>query len=151
LAHWLQLLFTASLLASVALPASADTQADAPSGAKVRIETDEFEAMSVFYRTVLALPVSEAWSDEGDRGMIFSVPGGGLIELGDVAGAPDPAGFSIQLEVSDVSAEQIRIGELWPTEGPVPRPWGLTYLYLTDPSGVDIILYQPTPGTGEDG
>ena len=75
--------------------------------------------------------------------------GGGLLELGDDAEAPAPSGFSIQIEVSDVLATQLRIGDTWPTEGPTPRPWGLTYLYLTDPNGVGIILYQPTAQTGD--
>ncbi|BDX00416.1 VOC family protein [Maricaulis maris] len=124
--------------------------AEAPAGLKTRIDTNEFEAMEQFYRTVLGLAVADAWDENGDRGVIFSVPGGGQIELGDVADAPDPAGLSIQIEVEDVAAEQFRIGTTWPTEGPSERPWGLTYLYLTDPSGVDIILYQPTaPATGE--
>lgn len=124
--------------------------AEPPAGLKTRIDTDEFEAMDQFYRTVLALAVADAWDEDGDRGVIFSVPGGGQIELGDVEGAPDPTGFSIQIEVDDVAAEQHRIGTTWPTEGPSERPWGLTYLYLTDPSGVDIILYQPTqPAAGE--
>ncbi len=135
------------LLAGVLLPAPAS--ADNPAGLKIRIDTDEFGAMDAFYREVLALPVEEAWSDEGDRGVIFNVPGGGLLELGDVADAPEPAGVSIQIAVDDVHAEQARIGDLWPSEGPEPRPWGLTYLYLTDPSGVGIILYQPTVEPGE--
>lgn len=137
------------LLAACTAPEPA-TRPAALNGLKVRIDTNEFDAMDAFYRSVLALPVDDAWNEEGDRGVIFRLADGGLIELGDVANAPDPAGFSIQIEVRDVAAEQARIGASWPTEGPTPRPWGLTYLYLTDPNGVDIILYQPTePAEGE--
>ena len=129
-----------------ASPALAGEQ-DAPPASglqslKVRIDTGAFSAMQTFYGEVLGLELEEAWDENGDRGAIYRLPDGGQIEIGFAPDAPPAAGFSLQIEVEDVNAERDRIAPSWPVEGPEPRPWGAIYLYLTDPDGVDIILYE---------
>ena len=48
----------------------------------------------------------------------------------------------IQLRTDNVEYWATRLKEKWNARGPVLRPWGSHYLYLRDPDGLHIIIYQ---------
>ena len=120
-----------------------DITAEGPvTAVKTRLNTALFEESMVFYMEIIQLPLVTSWNDDGDKGAIFG-SNGGYIELGssEVAIVFSSA-LSLQFRVDDIDAFAASIANKWPYEGPVDRPWGSRYLYLTDPNGVSIIVYQ---------
>ena len=115
----------------------------------------DFDAAREFYVDVLGLEVVEEWDEPGDRGCIVGFgSGGGLLEIL----APNPAHpkhreafevpvvndkIELQIRVADVDvwAEQLS-GSVPFEEGPVTRPWGNRYLWVRDPDGVRVALFQ---------
>jgi catechol 2,3-dioxygenase-like lactoylglutathione lyase family enzyme len=109
---------------------------------KTRIDTSAFEESLAFYRDIIGLPVVSAWNDSGDRGVILGREGG-YVELGFVdAPTGTLEGLSLQFQVNDIDAFAISVGDRWDHHGPEVRPWGSTYVYLTDPNGVAIIVFE---------
>lgn len=99
-----------------------------------------------FYRDVLGLQVVDQWSDDGDSGVIFGledVSGTAFLEFGQVP-SPDNGAASVQFRVADMAGFLARLGATWVVDGPHERPWGSVYTYLTDPDGVQVIVYVGT-------
>lgn len=140
----------ALLLAMTALLASCAAQRTAApthrfTGLKTRIETPRLEETAAFYTGLLGLTVLDAWDEDGDRGMILGLgparAAEAFLELAQGAAAPAPA-VSLQFRVDDLAAVEARLRGQWEYRGPEARPWGSTYLYLRDPAGVQVIVYQ---------
>ena len=119
--------------------------APAFTGLKTRIETPLFRETAAFYTDLLGLEVLDAWEDAGDRGVILGLGGaqdtGAFLEIAH-ADAAAHAAISLQFRVNDLSAVAARLRGRWDFRGPEKRPWGSTYLYLRDPSGVRVIVYE---------
>lgn len=114
-------------------------------GLKTKISTSLLEESVDFYTRFLGLKVLETWDDPGDRGVIlgFSTPKAEAFL--EIYHAEEPGHFdalSLQFRVDSAEAfvESIR-GQI-DFRGPTPRPWGSTYVYLTDPSGIAIVVYE---------
>ena len=118
---------------------------------KATIRARDFDRARAFYAQVLSLPVAEEWDSPGDRGCIFQLGDGGYLEVS--AASADPRSqASHQLEANDKVELQIRTDSLdaWverftgrvAMEGPVSRPWGHRYLWIRDPDGVRIALFE---------
>jgi len=124
---------------------------------KTVIRTRDFEASKRFYTQVLNLEIAEEYDDgNGSRGIImrFGPEGSNaFLEISEITevhpyyqGAfgedfeNDKA--DIQLKTDDVAYWAALLSEKWKARGPVPRPWGSSYLYLRDPDGLQIIIYQ---------
>lgn len=111
---------------------------------KTRIETDRFDACVAFYEQRLGLQVRERWDSDGDRGVIFSASAGtagNALELAEGSSSRRPTGLSLQFRVDDLTPWATRLEDLG-GRGPIARPWGARYLYLEDPAGVQVILYD---------
>lgn len=127
-------------------------------GMKTVIRTKDYRAALHFYTNLLKLEVISAYDDgDGSRGSILQVGregGSAFIELSEIR-----KDHRYHQEAFDRSFEndkvdlQIRTGNVaywakrlrehkWPAKGPVLRPWGAHYLYLKDPDGLQIILYE---------
>ena len=50
--------------------------------------------------------------------------------------------MSLQFRVSDLARIEPRLQGVVSCEGPSERPWGSVYLYLHDPSGIQVIVYE---------
>jgi len=114
----------------------------------------DFEASRRFYVDVLGLEVVEEWDTSGDRGCIVGFgPRGGFLEML----APSPGNpkhrlefeapvvndkIELQIHVESVDAWADRLSGVVETEGPVTRPWGNRYLWIRDPDGVRVALFQ---------
>jgi len=114
---------------------------------KIRIDTERFTESRKFYSEILGLQILEEWDDDGDVGCIlgFSSHGStGFLELSPsdstAQGSSDP--LSLQFRTLDIQATAESLSGRWEFEGPVERPWGSTYLYLTDPDGISVILFE---------
>jgi catechol 2,3-dioxygenase-like lactoylglutathione lyase family enzyme len=109
---------------------------------KTRIDTNAFDESLTFYRDIIGLPLVSAWDEAGDRGVILGGDGG-YVELGFVdTPTTDMGGLSLQFQVDDIEAFAVSVGDRWDHRGPEVRPWGSIYVYLTDPNGVAIIVFE---------
>jgi catechol 2,3-dioxygenase-like lactoylglutathione lyase family enzyme len=121
---------------------------------KFTIRTAGFEKSIRFYSEFLGLESIESWNEKTDRGIIFEIGDSARIEISEVYAQDENyrKEFAEILKSEKVDI-QLKVDELghwikklekhnWPYRGPVHRPWGSTYVYLKDPDGVKIILFQ---------
>lgn len=116
-----------------------------PVALKTRIATGRFEDTRAFYQQIFGLEEIEAWDSPGDRGVILGLRGGqreALLELWEGDAPADYSGLSLQWKVPDVNAFRAALPGDMQVEGPTRRPWGSTYLYLRDPNGILVIVYD---------
>ena len=117
-------------------------------GLKTRIHCRDFDSSLAFYGEVLGLRLVRQWHSGSDRGAIFALgeqPGDAYLELGEdsqLPQRPESGSLSLQLQVADCAETALRLKERWPCRGPVDRPWQSRYLYLQDPDGLQVILFD---------
>lgn len=121
---------------------------------KTMIRARDLSASRDFYTGLLGLAVVEEWDSPGDRGVILGFgPAGGFLEILEVNAAlpkhrpafNDPVAndkIELQIHVDDVDSWAERIMGAVEIDGPVSRPWGNRYLWIRDPDGVRIALFQ---------
>jgi catechol 2,3-dioxygenase-like lactoylglutathione lyase family enzyme len=116
---------------------------------QTRLLVDDFPSCFRFYRDVLGL--GAGFGDESSGYASFSTEGGTLAlfergEQGEVVTLRAPGDSAlVVLEVEDVDAEASRLGE-HVVGGPISRPdWGGRVLYLRDPDGHLVELFQSIP------
>jgi catechol 2,3-dioxygenase-like lactoylglutathione lyase family enzyme len=129
---------------------------------KTMLRCRNIAASRHFYVDLLGLSVVEEWDDPHDKGCIVGfgprgASSGGFLEM--LAVDPDHpkhrAAFEgpvasdkieLQIRVDSVDAWAERLEGTLGMEGPVTRPWGNRYLWIRDPDGVRVALFQ---GSGE--
>jgi catechol 2,3-dioxygenase-like lactoylglutathione lyase family enzyme len=121
---------------------------------KTMLRCRDLAASRRFYVDLLGLDVVEEWNDPGDKGCIVGFgAGGGLLEMlaVDADHAQHQPAFAelaandkieLQIRVDSVDAWAKRLDGTSDLEGPVTRPWGNRYLWLRDPDGVRVALFQ---------
>ena len=124
---------------------------------KTAIRTKDYESSKFFYTEILQLKIKQEYNDgDGARGCILQFGNGdnnALIEISEIKNHhsyyQDAFGKNIendkidlQLKTDNMEYWAKRIKEKWEARGPVLRPWGWHYLYLRDPDGLQIIIYQ---------
>ena len=112
---------------------------------KTKISTPKYRDTRSFYERVFGMSVAEEWDEPGDRGVILALPEGRQEAFLEVYHVDEPAsldGLSLQFRVESLAAFLADLPKDVRYEGPTPRPWGSTYLYLKDPSDVQIIVYE---------
>ena len=121
---------------------------------KTMLRCRDLPASRRFYVDLLGLDVVGEWDDSGDRGCIVAVgSGGGFLEMLAVdCEHPKHQPAFAELDANDKTELQIRVDsvDVWAErldgsidfEGPVTRPWGNRYLWLRDPDGVRVALFQ---------
>ncbi|MGB5821073.1 MAG: VOC family protein [Saonia sp.] len=124
---------------------------------KTVIRTKNFEASRTFYTQILNLEVEEEYNDgNGSKGLIvrFGPEGSNaFLEISEITDTHSyyQEAFSkniendkmdIQLRTDNVKYWADLLKEKWKARGPVLRPWGSYYLYLRDPDGLQLIIYQ---------
>jgi len=126
-------------------------------GLKTVIRTSDFNRSKEFYVSFLNLKILEEYDDEnGSRGCILGLStenNNALIEISEIKATHDfyqPAfdrtidndKIEIQIRTNSVDYWTDRLNNVWETKGPIDRPWGSRYLYLRDPDGIRIVIYQ---------
>lgn len=124
---------------------------------KTVIRTKDFEASKQFYTEILNLEISEEYDDgNGSKGCIVRFGdenSNAFFEISEIKKSHDyyQDAFSrgvdndktdIQIKTNSVDYWANRLKEKWEARGPIKRPWGSEYLYLRDPDGLHIIIYQ---------
>ncbi len=126
-------------------------------GLKTVIRTKDFEASKKFYTELLGLGIIEEYdSENGSRGCILGFAGednNAFIEISEIRATHnyyqpafskmvDNDKMDIQIRTQSADHWAKKLKGIWKTRGPIERPWGSRYLYLRDPDGVNIIIYE---------
>ena len=112
---------------------------------KTKISTPKYLATRQFYEQIFGMTVAEEWDEPGDLGAILALPQGRQEAFLEVYHADQPSSFdglSLQFRVENLDAFVATLPGDLPFEGPTPRPWGSTYLYLRDPNDIQIIVFE---------
>ncbi len=118
-----------------------------PLSLKAKLVTPHVEETRDWYVDLLGLAILEEWDEPGDRGCILglqSTPGEALLEIYHGEEGTDFAGVSLQFRVADVDAFAVPDENRFRARGPLDRPWGSRYLFLTDPNGVSVVIFSGT-------
>jgi catechol 2,3-dioxygenase-like lactoylglutathione lyase family enzyme len=112
---------------------------------KTKVSTPLWRECVAFYSGIFGMVVAEQWEEHDDQGAILAFSNGrgeAYLELYQADRAYDVSGISLQFRVPDLQSflQSLPIGLEY--EGPSLRPWGSTYVYLRDPAGVLVIVYE---------
>ena len=116
-----------------------------PSSLKTKITTERLAETRDFFIACLGMQVAEAWREDGDAGCILALAGGGreaLLEIYEGAQPGDVSALSLQFRTDDLAGFQASLPPGTKTRGPAKRPWGSTYLDLTDPNGISVVVFE---------
>jgi len=112
---------------------------------KTKITTPRLDETRDYYVRVFDMVVAEEWDSPDDKGVILAFKDGkeeAFLEIYDGDTAYDFSGLSLQFKAENLTAFVETLDPDVERRGPVERPWGSRYLYLTDPNGVAIIVYE---------
>ncbi len=130
---------------------------DRLSDVKTVIRIKDFKASKKFYSEILGLKIVEEYNGEkGVQGCILRIgesSSSSFIEISaidadhyyfDNSYSKDIESDKIDLQIKTNSIDywENYLKGKWKARGPVDRPWGSRYLYLRDPDGLQIIIYQ---------
>lgn len=124
---------------------------------KTVIRTKNLDVSKRFYTELLELEIVQEYNDgDGARGCILRVGdenSNAMIELSEInkhhyyyqasfSRVLDNDKIDVQIRTKNIAYWATRLTEKWAVKGPILRPWGSHYLYLRDPDGMQIIIYQ---------
>lgn len=112
---------------------------------KTKISTPLWRECADFYRLIFNMQVAEEWDHADDKGVILAFNDGSgeaYLEIYDTQTEHDFTGLSLQFKVDAVADFIASLPEYIEFEGPTPRPWGSTYVYLRDPAGVQLVVFE---------
>ena len=116
-----------------------------PSSLKTKITTAKFAETRDFYITCLGMVVVEEWREENDIGCILALRGNRGEALLEIYEGPQPDDVScvgLQFRTEDLAGFSRSLPTQVQVRGPIKRPWGSTYLYLTDPNGISVVVFE---------
>jgi uncharacterized glyoxalase superfamily protein PhnB len=67
---------------------------------------------------------------------------GAFLEIYEGPEGPGFAGLNLQFKTKDLAGFRSLVPAGVEVRGPVKRPWGSTYLYLTDPNGISVMVFE---------
>lgn len=112
---------------------------------KTKISTPLMDESIEFYMRVFGMRMVEEWDQPDDRGAILAFADGqdeAFLEIYFDENAHDFSGLSLQFRTENLAKFIDNLPPDTQYEGPTPRPWDATYLYLRDPNDISIIVYE---------
>jgi len=111
-------------------------------GIKTRIETRDVEALVEFYSRIIGLSIVQNWGTSSGAILGFNIESNGFLEIAHATEPKVRSDLSLQFRVQSLSEFIAHVNNRWPHSKPMPRPWGSTYVYLKDPDGVEVIVFE---------
>jgi catechol 2,3-dioxygenase-like lactoylglutathione lyase family enzyme len=112
---------------------------------KTKISTPKMAEMQAWYQRLFGMVVVEEWDEGGDKGVILAFADGqneALLEIYDTDTVHDFSGLSLQYKAEPLDDFIKGLPEDIEPEDLKDRPWGARYLYLRDPLGIQVIVYE---------
>ena len=110
---------------------------------KTRIETPLAIECIAFYTIYLGMEIVDDWGKKGAiLGFESMADRQAFLEIAYSEERKPYDGFSLQFRVSDLAAFEDSVRGKLKYTGPTARPWGSTYLYLTDPTGIKVVVFE---------
>ncbi len=116
-----------------------------PLSLKTKITTTRLAETRDFYVNCLGMHVVEEWQEENDVGCILALAPDSREALLEIYKGPQPedfCGLSLQFRTEDLASFRASLPAGTQVLGPVERPWGSTYLYLTDPNCISVVVFE---------
>ena len=116
-----------------------------PISLKTKISTPLFDETVAFYKRVFYFTFVEEWDHPDDKGAILALSNNrdeALLEIYASDVKHDFSGLSLQFRVENIDRFMKTLPKSCNYEGPRPRPWGSTYLYIRDPNGILLVVYE---------
>ncbi|MGD2134471.1 MAG: VOC family protein [Maricaulaceae bacterium] len=116
-----------------------------PVSLKTKITTPKVAETKAFYVDLFGLEVVEEWDHPDDAGVILGFSdreAEAFLEIYRGETTFDFSGLALQFRIPDAAAFKAFAETRTDVRGPVERPWGTTYLYLTDPNGVAVMAFE---------
>lgn len=114
-------------------------------GIKIRIQTDRFEETLRFYSEFFGLAVIREWSVAAGVGAILGLPDDSASGYLEVASGPESAtspAVSLQFRTDDLNRFINNLAGKVEHSAPEAKQWGSTYVYMTDPAGNRVIVFE---------
>lgn len=111
---------------------------------RILLRPTDPERSREFYRDQLGLAIYREFGTGPERGTVFFLGGGGLLELSGRSGQPPGDAVRLWLQVRDLEATAKELaGRGVPVlRGPKREPWGLVEMWVADPDGVRIAVIE---------
>jgi catechol 2,3-dioxygenase-like lactoylglutathione lyase family enzyme len=111
---------------------------------RILLRPTDPERSRVFYRDQLGLPIYREFGTGPERGTVFFLGGGGLLELSGRADAPAGPAVALWLQVRDVKKthRELLAADVAVTREPQREPWGLEEMWIEDPDGIKIAVIE---------
>ena len=116
-----------------------------PISLKTKITTAKLTSTRDFYTSCLGMQFVEEWQEGNDVGCILALAGKGREALLEIHEGPQPEDFSsvsLQFRTEDLASFRASLPAGTQVRGPVKRPWGSSYLYLSDPNGISVVVFE---------
>jgi catechol 2,3-dioxygenase-like lactoylglutathione lyase family enzyme len=114
---------------------------------RVLLKPTDIDRSLRFYEHTLGLAIYREWGSGSDRGVVFFLGGGGLLEVSGHSPEPPSDAISLVLQVRDVHASCAHLAEAGVTIEAPPelKPWGLIEMTVRDPDGLALIAVEIPP------
>jgi catechol 2,3-dioxygenase-like lactoylglutathione lyase family enzyme len=112
---------------------------------KTKISTPRLTEVQAWYQRLFDMKVVEEWDHDDDRGVILAFRNGheeALLEIYHTVTVHDFSGLSLQYRTEPLDDFIKTLPADIDPEDLKDRPWGARYLYLRDPLGIQVIVYQ---------
>ena len=116
-----------------------------PYALKTKIMTGRLAETREFYIDCLGMHVVEEWQEENDVGCILTLARGGreaLLEIYEGLQPEDLSALSLQFRTEDLAGFEASLPPRTQVRGPIKQSWGSKYLYLTDPNGISVVVFE---------
>lgn len=113
---------------------------------KIRLETAYFEQCIRFY-TALGFTITQQWHDNSGQGATLTLleVSNVQLELAHIPNTVPNSACSLQFEVSDLDQTVKALANVLTADNPIERSYESRSLYLSDPSGNRVTLFQRIP------
>jgi catechol 2,3-dioxygenase-like lactoylglutathione lyase family enzyme len=100
-----------------------------------------------FYEETLGLAVYREWGRGRERGVVFFLGGGGLLEVSGSSADPRSDAVRLFLQVRDLRTlrREFEAKGVAVAEEPELKPWGLLEMVARDPDGLALVFVEVPP------